>query len=31
VAEVSDDAAVQKARREYEESRKAQRQYLDTP
>jgi 3D-(3,5/4)-trihydroxycyclohexane-1,2-dione acylhydrolase (decyclizing) len=31
VAEVSDDPAVQKARREYEEARRAQRQYVDTP
>jgi 3D-(3,5/4)-trihydroxycyclohexane-1,2-dione acylhydrolase (decyclizing) len=31
VAEVSDDPAVQEARREYEEARKAQRQYVDTP
>jgi 3D-(3,5/4)-trihydroxycyclohexane-1,2-dione acylhydrolase (decyclizing) len=31
VAEVSDDPAVQRARREYERAREAQRQYLDTP
>ena len=31
VAEVSDDPAVQEARREYEEARKAQRQYVDAP
>jgi 3D-(3,5/4)-trihydroxycyclohexane-1,2-dione acylhydrolase (decyclizing) len=31
VAEVSDDPAVQKARRAYEEARAAQRQYLDAP
>jgi 3D-(3,5/4)-trihydroxycyclohexane-1,2-dione acylhydrolase (decyclizing) len=31
VAEVSDDPAVQEARREYEEARRAQRQYVDTP
>jgi 3D-(3,5/4)-trihydroxycyclohexane-1,2-dione acylhydrolase (decyclizing) len=31
VAEISDDPAVQKARRDYEEARKAQRQYTDTP
>jgi 3D-(3,5/4)-trihydroxycyclohexane-1,2-dione acylhydrolase (decyclizing) len=31
VAEVSNDPAVQEARREYEEARAAQRQYVDTP
>jgi 3D-(3,5/4)-trihydroxycyclohexane-1,2-dione acylhydrolase (decyclizing) len=31
VAEVSDDPAVQDARREYEEARRAQRQYVDEP
>jgi 3D-(3,5/4)-trihydroxycyclohexane-1,2-dione acylhydrolase (decyclizing) len=31
VAEISDDPAVQKARREYEEARRAQRDYVDTP
>jgi 3D-(3,5/4)-trihydroxycyclohexane-1,2-dione acylhydrolase (decyclizing) len=31
VAEVSDDPAVQEARQEYEQSRAAQRQYVDTP
>jgi 3D-(3,5/4)-trihydroxycyclohexane-1,2-dione acylhydrolase (decyclizing) len=31
VAEVSDDPAVQRARREYEDARTAQRQYVDTP
>jgi 3D-(3,5/4)-trihydroxycyclohexane-1,2-dione acylhydrolase (decyclizing) len=31
VAEISDDPAVQRARREYEDARKAQRQYLDGP
>jgi 3D-(3,5/4)-trihydroxycyclohexane-1,2-dione acylhydrolase (decyclizing) len=31
VAEISDDPAVQEARRDYEEARKAQRQYVDTP
>jgi 3D-(3,5/4)-trihydroxycyclohexane-1,2-dione acylhydrolase (decyclizing) len=31
VAEVSDDPAVQKARREYEQAREAQRQYVDGP
>jgi 3D-(3,5/4)-trihydroxycyclohexane-1,2-dione acylhydrolase (decyclizing) len=31
VAEVSDDPAVQDARREYEEARRAQRQYVDGP
>jgi 3D-(3,5/4)-trihydroxycyclohexane-1,2-dione acylhydrolase (decyclizing) len=31
VAEVSDDPAVQRARREYEQAREAQRQYVDTP
>jgi 3D-(3,5/4)-trihydroxycyclohexane-1,2-dione acylhydrolase (decyclizing) len=31
VAEVSDDPAVQQARREYERARAAQRQYVDTP
>jgi 3D-(3,5/4)-trihydroxycyclohexane-1,2-dione acylhydrolase (decyclizing) len=31
VAEVSDDPAVQQARREYEDARTAQRQYVDTP
>jgi 3D-(3,5/4)-trihydroxycyclohexane-1,2-dione acylhydrolase (decyclizing) len=31
VAELSDDPAVQEARREYEQARKAQRQYVDTP
>jgi len=31
VAEVSDDPAVQEARREYEKARAAQRQYVDTP
>jgi 3D-(3,5/4)-trihydroxycyclohexane-1,2-dione acylhydrolase (decyclizing) len=31
VAEVSDDPAVQAARREYEEARRAQRQYVDGP
>jgi 3D-(3,5/4)-trihydroxycyclohexane-1,2-dione acylhydrolase (decyclizing) len=31
VAEVSDDPAVQEARREYEEARRAQRQYVDGP
>jgi 3D-(3,5/4)-trihydroxycyclohexane-1,2-dione acylhydrolase (decyclizing) len=31
VAEVSDDPAVQEARREYEEARRAQRQYVDRP
>jgi 3D-(3,5/4)-trihydroxycyclohexane-1,2-dione acylhydrolase (decyclizing) len=31
VAELSDDPAVQEARREYERAREAQRQYLDTP
>jgi 3D-(3,5/4)-trihydroxycyclohexane-1,2-dione acylhydrolase (decyclizing) len=31
VAEVSDDPAVQQARREYEEARKAQRRHVDTP
>jgi 3D-(3,5/4)-trihydroxycyclohexane-1,2-dione acylhydrolase (decyclizing) len=31
VAEVSDDPAVEAARREYEDARRAQRQYLDTP
>ena len=31
VAEVSDDPAVQAARREYEEARRAQRQYVDEP
>jgi 3D-(3,5/4)-trihydroxycyclohexane-1,2-dione acylhydrolase (decyclizing) len=31
VAEVSDDPAVQRARREYEEARKAQRDYVDRP
>jgi 3D-(3,5/4)-trihydroxycyclohexane-1,2-dione acylhydrolase (decyclizing) len=31
VAEVSDDPAVQEARRDYERAREAQRQYVDTP
>ncbi|HYN91466.1 MAG TPA: 3D-(3,5/4)-trihydroxycyclohexane-1,2-dione acylhydrolase (decyclizing) [Thermoleophilaceae bacterium] len=31
VAELSDDPAVQEARREYERAREAQRQYMDTP
>ena len=31
VAEVSDAPAVQEARRQYEQAREAQRQYLDTP
>jgi 3D-(3,5/4)-trihydroxycyclohexane-1,2-dione acylhydrolase (decyclizing) len=31
VAEVSDDPAVQEARREYEQAREAQRQHVDTP
>jgi 3D-(3,5/4)-trihydroxycyclohexane-1,2-dione acylhydrolase (decyclizing) len=31
VAEVSDDPAVQEARREYEKAREAQRQYVDRP
>jgi 3D-(3,5/4)-trihydroxycyclohexane-1,2-dione acylhydrolase (decyclizing) len=31
VAELSDDAAVQEARSEYEQAREAQRQYVDTP
>jgi 3D-(3,5/4)-trihydroxycyclohexane-1,2-dione acylhydrolase (decyclizing) len=31
VAEVSDDPAVQEARRQYEQAREAQRQYVDTP
>jgi 3D-(3,5/4)-trihydroxycyclohexane-1,2-dione acylhydrolase (decyclizing) len=31
VAEVSDDPAVQEARRRYERAREAQRQYVDTP
>jgi 3D-(3,5/4)-trihydroxycyclohexane-1,2-dione acylhydrolase (decyclizing) len=31
VAELSDDPAVQEARAKYEEARKAQRQYVDTP
>jgi 3D-(3,5/4)-trihydroxycyclohexane-1,2-dione acylhydrolase (decyclizing) len=31
VAEVSEDPAVQRARREYEEARKAQRDYVDRP
>jgi 3D-(3,5/4)-trihydroxycyclohexane-1,2-dione acylhydrolase (decyclizing) len=31
VAEISDDPAVQEARRDYEEARKGQRQYVDTP
>jgi 3D-(3,5/4)-trihydroxycyclohexane-1,2-dione acylhydrolase (decyclizing) len=31
VAEISDDPAVQQARREYEEARRAQRDYVDTP
>ena len=31
VAEISDDPAVQEARREYENARKAQRQYVDKP
>jgi 3D-(3,5/4)-trihydroxycyclohexane-1,2-dione acylhydrolase (decyclizing) len=31
VAEVSDDPAVQKARREYEQAREAQRDYVDKP
>jgi len=31
VAEISDDPAVQEARRDYEQAREAQRQYVDTP
>jgi 3D-(3,5/4)-trihydroxycyclohexane-1,2-dione acylhydrolase (decyclizing) len=31
VAEVSDDPAVQEARRQYEQAREAQRQYVDPP
>jgi 3D-(3,5/4)-trihydroxycyclohexane-1,2-dione acylhydrolase (decyclizing) len=31
VAEISDDPAVQKARREYEAARQAQRDYVDSP
>jgi 3D-(3,5/4)-trihydroxycyclohexane-1,2-dione acylhydrolase (decyclizing) len=31
VAELSDDPAVQKARRDYEQAREAQRQYMDQP